>query len=260
MFEYTQQIMPIFDLKEDAALLEVLQHDCDVRCICIDVPNRYAPSFIKRVIEVRGLYPEALIFAGNVVGCDISQDIVLANGSGAVAKIGIGAGCACRTWEKTGVRRPQADVAIECVDACRQVDGFCRGDGACKTSDYIAKAFGCGADFVVCGGIFAGATESECEKLVAEDGRSYNTFYGMSSDLAQEKHFGGRRSYSTTEGREKYVLVVGSLDSVFDDIEGDLKRVMCYIGAKKLKNIPKKRTFYKVRHQLNTKFDNCKVI
>ena len=260
MFEYTQRVMPTFGLKEDIALLEVLQHDHDVRCVCIDVPNGYVPSFIQRVKEVRELCPQALIFAGNVVTGDISQDIVLAGGSGTAAKIGIGPGCACRTREKTGVGRPQASAVIECADACHQVDGFCCSDGGCKTPGDIAKALGCGADFVMCGGIFAGAKEAEAAKFIAEDGKQFNAFYGMSSDLAQEKHFGGRRKYSTTEGREKYVPVIGSLDSIFDDIEGGLKSAMCYIGAKKLKNIPKNCTFYKVRHQLNMKFDGCKDI
>ena len=260
MFEYTQRVMPTFGLKEDIALLEVLQHDHDVRCVCIDVPNGYVPSFIQRVKEVRELCPQALIFAGNVVTGDISQDIVLAGGSGTAAKIGIGPGCACRTREKTGVGRPQASAVIECADACHQVDGFCCSDGGCKTPGDIAKALGCGADFVMCGGIFAGAEEAEAAKFIAEDGKQFNAFYGMSSDLAQEKHFGGRRKYSTTEGREKYVPVIGPLDSIFDDIEGGLKSAMCYIGAKKLKNIPKNCTFYKVRHQLNMKFDSCKDI
>jgi len=260
MFEYTQRVMPTFGLKEDIALLEVLQHDHDIRCVCIDVPNGYVPSFIQRVKEVRELCPQALIFAGNVVTGDISQDIVLAGGSGTAAKIGIGPGCACRTREKTGVGRPQASAIIECADACHQVDGFCCSDGGCKTPGDIAKALGCGADFVMCGGIFAGAEEAEAAKFIAEDGKQFNAFYGMSSDLAQEKHFGGRRKYSTTEGREKYVPVIGPLDGIFDDIEGGLKSAMCYIGAKKLKNIPKNCTFYKVRHQLNMKFDSCKDI
>lgn len=77
---------------------------------------------------------------------------------------------------------------------------------------------------------------------------------------ALEKHFGGRRLYSTSEGREKLVPVVGSINSIFDDIEGGLKSAMTYIGAKKLKNIPKNCTFYKVRRQLNMVFDKCRDI
>ena len=254
MFTYTQRIMPTFGLKEDIALLDVLLHEHDVRCICIDVPNGYVPNFIQRVKEIHQKCPGALIFAGNVVTGDICQDIILAGG--ACAKCGIGPGCACRTREKTGVGRPQASTIIECADACHQVDGFCCSDGGCKTPGDIAKAFGCGADFVMCGGMFAGAEEAAGEVKYINN-KPHKLFYGMSSDIAQERHFGGRRKYSTTEGREKWIPVVGSLDDILDDIEGGLKSAMCYIGAKKLKNIPKNCTFYKVRHQLNMKFDSC---
>ena len=254
---YTQRIMPTFGLKEDLALLEALKAEHDVRCICIDVPNGYVPNFIQRVKDARAMCPDALLFAGNVVTNDICQDIILAGGN--VAKAGIGGGSGCRTREKTGVGRPQASTVIECADACHQVDGFCCSDGGCKTPGDIAKAFGCGADFVMCGGMFAGAEETEGEVKYINN-KPHKMFYGMSSDLAQEKHFGGRRKYSTTEGREKWVPVVGPLEQILDDIEGGIKSAMCYIGAKKLKNIPKNCTFYKVRRQLNMKFDNCKDI
>lgn len=165
----------------------------------------------------------------------------------------------CTTREKTGVGRPQASAVIECADACHQINGFCCSDGGCKTPGDIAKAFGCGADFVMCGGMFAGAEEAEGEVKYINN-IPHKQFYGMSSNFAQEKHFGGRRKYSTTEGREKWILVVGSLESIFDDIEGGLKSAMCYLGALKLKNIPKNCTFYKVRRQLNMKFDGCQDI
>lgn len=109
------------------------------------------------------------------------------------------------------------------------------------------------------GSMFAGCEEAEGE-VIYIDNKPHKQFYGMSSNLAQERHFGGRRPSSTSEGREKYIPVVGTLDSILDDIEGGIKSLMCYIGARKLKNIPKNCTFYKVRHQLNMKFANCKDI
>ena len=254
---YTQRIMPTFGLKEDLSLLDVLLKDGhDVRCVCIDVPNGYVPNFIRKVQDVRKKCPGALLFAGTVVTGDICQDIILDVGCGVVVRCGIGGGSCCLTREKTGVGRPQASTVIECADSCHQVDGFCCSDGGCKTPGDIAKAFGCGADFVMCGGIFAGAEEADGE-VVYINNAPHKAFFGMSSNLAQEKLFGGRRMYSTTEGREKYVPIVGSLESILDDICGGIRSAMCYCGAKKLKNIPKNCTFYKVRRQLNMKFDKC---
>ena len=207
---YREKVIPTLGLKENVStLLRLKDAGHEVKCVCIDVPNGYIPNFIAKIREVRTACPNALIFAGNVVTGDICQDIILAGGN--VAKVGIGPGAACTTRKQTGVGRPQASAVIECADACHQVDGFCCSDGGCKTPGDIAKAFGCGADFVMCGGMFAGAEEAEGE-VVYINNKPHKQFYGMSSNLAQEKHFGGRRSYSTSEGREKYIPVVGTLE------------------------------------------------
>ena len=132
-------------------------------------------------------------------------------------------------------------------------------DCGCSTLADIAKAFGCGVDFVMLGGMLAGCEEAAGKVIYIND-KLHKEFYGMSSNLAQERHFGGRRPSSTSEGREKYIPVTGTLDEMLDDIEGSLKSACCYIGARELKNFPKCCTFYKVNNQLNMKFTECKDI
>ena len=53
----------------------------------------------------------------------------------------------------------------------------------------MSKAFGGGADFVMCGGVFAGHDENPGE-VVEENGDKFKLFYGMSSKHAMEKHYG----------------------------------------------------------------------
>ena len=132
-------------------------------------------------------------------------------------------------------------------------------DGGCVYPGDIAKAYGAGADFVMLGGMLAGSKEAAGE-LVEIDGKKYKQYYGMSSQLAQEKHFGGMNEYRTSEGREKLIPYTGSVDSAIKDILGGLRSTMTYIGATKLKDIPKCATFYKVNRQLNTVFENMKDI
>ena len=254
---YTQRIAPSIGIKEDPNILNQLNSQHHITTIVLDIPNGYISKFIDRIKEIHTMLPEALIIAGNVVTSDISQDIIL-NG-GHVAKCGIGPGSVCITRAKTGVGRPQASAVIECSDACHQVGGFCCSDGGCTNPGDIVKAFGCGADFVMLGGMFAGCEEAEGE-IVYINNKPHKAFYGMSSNLAQERHFGGRHKGSTSEGREKLIPVVGPLSSILDDIEGGIKSAMCYMGAHKIKNIPKCCTFYKVHNQLNTVFANCKDI
>ena len=255
--EYTQRLVPSIGIKESLDGFKQLAKEHKVTCVCVDVPNGYIPNFMTRVKDVVKLFPNALVFAGNVVTGDICQDLVFNHAL--IPKCGIGPGSCCMTRAKTGVGRPQASTLIECADECHQVGGFCLCDGGCTTPGDIVKAFGCGADFVMLGGMFAGVEEAAGE-TVEIDGKKFKQFYGMSSNLAQEKHFGGIRSYSTTEGREVLIPVTGTLDEALDDIEGGIKSAMCYIGARQLKNIPKNCTFYKVHNQLNTRFADCKHI
>lgn len=253
---YSQKVMPSIGVKEDVDIIKHLNDKHPLKCICIDVPNGYIPRFIDRINEIAKICPQAMLICGNVVTGDICQDIIL-HGHGIVAKTGIGQGSACITRSKTGVGRPQASTIIECADACHQVGGFCCSDGGCKTVGDIGKAFGCGADFVMLGGMFAGCEEAEGETVYI-DNKPHKLFYGMSSNLAQERHFGGRRASSTSEGREKYIPITGSIEDVIKDIKGGLNSLMTYIGARKLKDIPKCCTFFKVNSQLNLKFANCK--
>lgn len=252
---YTQRIMPSIGVKEAIDDIVKLSKSYKIHAICVDVPNGYISKLIDRIKELHAAIPNALIIAGNVVTPDISQDIILAGGM--CAKVGIGPGSVCLTRKKTGVGRPQASAVIDCADACHQINGFCCSDGGCTSPGDIVKAFGCGADFVMIGGMFAGCEEAEGE-VVYIDNKPHKLFYGMSSNLAQDKHFGGRHVGSTSEGREKFIPIVGTLNDIVNDIEGGIKSAMCYIGAKKIKNISKNCTFYKVNHQLNSVFANCK--
>ena len=90
--------------------------------------------------------------------------------------------------------------------------------------------------------------------------KKYKQFYGMSSKLAQDKHFGGMKCYRTSEGREKLIPYKGPAKDIIEDILGGIRSTMTYIGAKKLKDIPKCTTFYTVNRQLNTVFQNCEDI
>jgi GMP reductase len=86
--------------------------------------------------------------------------------------------------------------------------------------------------------------------------KKFKQFYGMSSKLAQEKHFGGMACYRASEGREKLVSYVGSVETVIVEILGGIRSTMSYIGARRLKDIPKCTTFYRVNRQLNSIFEN----
>ena len=221
--------------------------------INIDVPNGYFPKLIERVRECRDRYPNSFIVAGSVVTGDIVQDL-LRNGANCT-KTGVGQGSVCSTRLKTGVGRPTLSMIMDCADAAHQIDGYIMCDGGVKTPGDVCKALCAGADFVMTGSLFAGCNEAAGE-IVERSGKQYKMYYGMSSKLAQDTHFGGMSAYRTSEGREKLIPYVGSLIDVINDINGGIRSCCTYIGSKKIKHMSRQASFYKVNHQVNTLFAN----
>lgn len=261
-------------LKDDKEHLFALLSDKELKIdkLCIDIANGYIPKLLDLVKEVRAKFPHLLIMVGNVVTGDMTQDLILSGAD--IVKVGIGPGSVCTTRKLTGVGRPQLSAILECADAAHGVGGLVCADGGCTCAGDIAKAYGAGADFVMIGGMLAGTDEAAGEliekivqtnQLVPNDDNpdelcflrkkeKYKQFYGMSSQLAQEKHFGGMACYRASEGKVVEVAYRGSAELVIQEILGGIRSTMSYIGARRLKDIPKCTTFYRVNRQLNEVF------
>ena len=75
------------------------------------------------------------------------------------------------------------------------------------------------------------------------DEKNFVQFYGMSSDAANTKHFGGLKDYRSSEGREVLVPYRGAIADTVQDILGGIRSSCTYVGAAKLKHLPKCATF-----------------
>ena len=139
--------------------------------ICVDVANGYMQQVVSYCHKLRVCFPNLIIVAGNVATRDMVEELII-NGKVDGVKIGIGPGSACLTRLKTGVGVPQLSAIIECADAAHGCGGFIIGDGGITCPGDMAKAFGGGADFVMCGGVFSGHDENPGE-LIEEDGVKY---------------------------------------------------------------------------------------
>ncbi len=227
---------------------EILNHNY-TNFICIDVANGYTERFLCIVKKLRDKYQNHIIIAGNVVTPEMTEALILAGAD--IVKVGIGSGAACTTRMKTGVGYPQLSAIIECADAAHGLNGHVMSDGGCVTSGDVAKAFGAGADFVMLGSMLSGHNESE-KPIIEKDGKHYLKFYGMSSNEAMIQHYGKVDEYRTSEGRELLVPFKGSVDNTIKDILGGLRSACTYVGARSLKELPKRTTFIRVNNQLNT--------
>ena len=266
--------MSIGIAEHDLEKLDQVMSMNPIKFLCIDVANGYSERFATIVEQIREKYPELVIIAGNVVTGEMTEELILSGAD--IVKVGIGPGSVCTTRIKTGVGYPQLSAIIECADAAHGLGGHIIADGGCSSSGDVAKAFGAGADFVMLGGMLAGHDEGggdvvtkfyqtdqinyevqqhlSNEKHVIEE-KSFVTFYGMSSDTANIKHFGGLKDYRSSEGRTVKIPYKGQVSNTVQDILGGIRSACTYAGARKLKDLSKCTTFIRVNNQYNKIFE-----
>ena len=258
--------MSIGTSESDYNKLFQVKKECDTRLkyVCMDIANGYSDHFAQHVRKVRSEFPDLVIIAGNVVTREMTEELILAGAD--IVKVGIGPGSVCTTRIQTGVGYPQLSAVIECADAAHGLGGHIIADGGCNSPGDVAKAFAAGADFVMLGGMLAGHDEGGGEVItkynatteweVSRDRpkleeKKFVQFYGMSSDAANKKHFGGLKNYRSSEGREVLVPYRGAVSNTIQDILGGIRSTCTYVGANRLKHISKCTTFVIVNNQFN---------
>merc|ERR1719461_1180528 len=223
-----------------------------VKKLCLDIANGYSEHFVAYVSKVRRTFPNHTIFAGNVVTGEMTEQLLLSGAD--VVKVGIGPGSVCTTRKKTGVGYPQLSAVLECADNTHGLKAHIISDGGCTCPGDVAKAFGAGADFVMMGGMLAGHDQSGGEVIEGADGKKRKLFYGMSSATAMKKHKGGVAEYRASEGKTVEVPYRGDVNVTMLDILGGLRSACTYVGAGRVKEMPKRTTFIRVTQQLNEVF------
>lgn len=240
--------------KNDEEKLDQVIAILDPLFVCIDVANGYMKAFVDFVKKIREKYPQLVIVCGNVVSREMVEELIMNCGAD-IVKVGIGSGSVCITRLQTGVGMPQLSAVIESSDSAHGLNGFIVSDGGCTTPADIAKAFGGGADFVMLGGMLAGHDESGGETITdptnANGNNKYKLFYGMSSSTAMEQYHGGVASHRSAEGKTVKIPYRGPVESTILDILGGIRSTCTYIGAKRMKDIPKCTTFIRVTNQVN---------
>ena len=228
---------------------QIFELNNDIKYLCIDVANGYREDFVNSVKNYRATFPEKIIIAGNVATREMTEALILAGAD--IVKIGIGPGSVCTTRSVAGVGYPQLSSISECSDAAHGLGGHVMADGGCKYPGDVSKAFGAGADYVMLGGMFAGHKESGGELVTDDDGEQYKDFYGMSSTKAQQTYYGDLAEHRAAEGKKVRLKYKGDLIGTVQGILGGMRSACSYVGAKKLKDLPKSTTFIRVTQTTN---------
>ena len=216
----------------------------DINYICIDVANGYQEAFANFVAKVRKDFPDKVIIAGNVITPEMTEQLIIRGAD--IVKCGIGPGSVCTTRAMTGVGYPQLSGILECADAAHGLKGHIVSDGGCRTPGDVSKAFAAGADFVMLGGMLAAHKESE---LQLKDGKY--EFYGMASDRAMENHGNRKDGYRGAEGKLVHLPDRGPVQHTINEILGGVRSSCTYVGAERLKDLPRCATFVQTREILN---------
>lgn len=176
--------------------------DAGVDAIVIDTAHGHSTGVIRKLQEVKAVYPDLDVVVGNIATAAAAKLLVEAGADG--VKVGIGPGSICTTRVIAGVGVPQLNAIYDVASALRGTGIPVIADGGIRYSGDIVKAIAAGADSIMAGSLFAGVEESPGETIIY-NGRKFKSYRGMGSLEAMQK---------------------GSKDRYFQDVEDDIKKLV----------------------------------
>lgn len=222
-----------------------------VDMLVIDTAHGHSKMVLDTVKQMRKLFPELLIVAGNVATAAGVRDLIKCGAD--VVKVGVGPGSICTTRIVAGVGVPQITAIMDCAAAAEEMGGKIIADGGVKFSGDVVKGMAAGAHAIMIGSLLAGTDESPGE-LILYQGRSFKMYRGMGSLSAMAQ--GSRDRYGqekvmeasklVPEGIEGRVPYKGPVAHSLYQLMGGLRSGMGYVGAKNLAELRDKADFVRI--------------
>jgi len=233
------------DFRERAAALIA----AGVDAIVIDTAHGHSDGVLRATAEIRELFPEVQLVAGNVATREGAAALV-ARGVNAV-KVGVGPGSICTTRVVTGVGVPQLTAVLDAVSGAGETPVI--ADGGVKYSGDVVKALAAGAASVMMGSMLAGTEESPGESFLLE-GRRFKMIRGMGSlsamqDGSADRYFQeGEMSLKklVPEGIEGRVPYKGPVGDVLYQMVGGLRSGMGYVGCASIEQLRTDTEFVRI--------------
>src|SRR6201991_639157 len=217
-----------------------------VDVITVDTAHGHSKGVIDMVRNVKALFPDLQVIAGNIATADAA--IALADAGADAVKVGIGPGSICTTRIVAGVGVPQLFAVYECAQALKGRGIPVIADGGGTQTGDIVKAIAAGASSIMAGSLFSGGEESPGETIIYE-GRKFKSYRGMGSIEAMDKGSKDRYFQDETdvvtklvpEGIVGRVPYKGTLAEVIYQFVGGLRASMGYCGAKNIEALQQAR-------------------
>ena len=208
--------------------------EAGINVLCVDVAHGHHLLMKRALVNLREEYGKDIhIMAGNV--CTIEGVNDLADWGADSVRCNIGGGSICSTRVVTGHGLPGLQTIFDCARTDRDVAII--ADGGIKTSGDIVKALAAGADFVMCGSLLAGTTQSPGGIVIHPAGYPVKEYRGMASKDAQ---LDWRKKSSTPEGVASHIPYKGSVVGILENLEGGIRSGFSYSGARSLTELRNK--------------------
>lgn len=233
-------------------LISLVENEVQAK-VCIDVANGHMASLLRACREAKEFFDNSLVLmTGNIANpaayleyARIGVDYI---------RVGIGTGSRCTTSANLGVHFPMASLlsSIRDIQMSENLPFYPKiiADGGFKNFDEIIKALALGADFVMCGKLFA-QTEEACgqvleETYIDEDGKEYKQreYFGMSTKIAQTLR--GSSKLRTSEGISKPVPIKYSIKAWVENFKDYLTSAMSYSNSRNLLEFQAKAIVFRI--------------
>lgn len=233
------------ELKNQSNALELVKHGASN--VIVDVANGYMMGIIEYTKELvnkaQGKIKKIMI--GNIHGSGmlpyylgLAQEIQIP----VYYRCGIAGGSACNTKGMTGYNRGPITELSECSEFSKDHPNLILvADGGIKDPACASKAFGAGAEYLMVGGYFSHAKESQ--HVIDE----IYKFWGGASEYQQILTNGEATRHS--EGKELHIdknqLV--HLERLINDLWGGISSAISYSGHKSLSNFISNGVFEEIK-------------
>lgn len=260
------EVFCAFSLKEVEELFtfEPFPESTVIYKICIDMANGHMKKLYDVVSKIKKIHPKYQLMVGNIANpktyakfAELEVDYI---------RCGIGGGSRCTTSSNSSVHYPMGSLIDECYQLKKTHNYKTNiiADGGIGNFDDINTALALGADYVMCGKLFAQTKEAWGGKVIGyrkydpkhpEDNRidviwedpyihineidmnkyTYQReYYGMSTKRAQMLMGIDKSKLRTAEGISKMVEIQYTLEGWIDNFKHYLRTAMSYTDSNSL--------------------------
>ena len=225
-----------FGLDEAKKLMEPgILTPVEKQYILLDIANGTMLEEIEIGKKLRAHYGKTLTLMGGNIGHPAAYLLYDMAGFDFL-RVGIGDGAGCLTSKQLGVSYPYASLISEISNLKYRYHSHCKiiADGGMDNYSDINKCLALGADYVMCGKLFAIAAKHSDQDEIGDK----FIYRGMSTKSAQKDM--GNTQLKTAEGRTLELEKEYYLEGWVENFDSYLRSAMSYCDSRSLKEFREK--------------------